>query len=77
MFLVISEILIISICGLYLYVILRDHVKRKKLYSKGSIILQYDIQKRMDEFGFQENEILLNNKKNFAIPYSAIGYTED
>ena len=75
--LVISEGLIISICGLYLCVLLRDHTKRGQLYSKASILLQSDVQKHMSEFGFQESGASLGSKVLFAIPYSNMGYPED
>ena len=77
LFLIISESIIWSILGLYLFLTVRENVKKHKLVPKDSIILQSDVCKNIEDFGFVDNGISLDNERIFSVPYSAIGYTED
>lgn len=77
LFLIISESIILSILGLYLFLTVSENAKKYKLMTKDSIILQSDVCKNMEDFGFVDNGISLDNKMIFSVPYSAMGYTED
>ena len=77
LFLIISESIILSILGLYLFLTVRENAKKHKIVPKDSIILQSDVCKNMEDFGFVDNGISLDNKRIFSVPYSAMGYTED
>ena len=77
LFLIISESIILLILGLYLSLTVSENAKKYKLVPKDSIILQSDVCKNMEDFGFVDNGILLDNKRIFSVPYSAMGYTED
>ena len=77
LFLIIAESIILSILGLYLFLTLSENAKKYKLIPKDSIILQSDVRKNMEDFGFVDNGVSLDNKSVFSVPYSVIGYTED
>ena len=77
LFLIISESIILSVLGLYLFLTVSENAKKHKLMPKDSIILQSDVCKNIEDFGFVDNGISLDNKRIFSVPYSAMGYTED
>ena len=77
LFLIISEVIILLVLGLYLFSTVRENAKKYKLVPKDSIILQSDVCKNIEDFGFVDNGISLDKKRIFSVPYSAMGYTED
>lgn len=77
LFLIISESIILSILGLYLFLTIKENALKHKLVPKDSIMLQSHVCKNMEDFGFVDNGVSLDNKRIFSIPYSAMGYTED
>lgn len=77
LFLIISESIILSVLGLYLFLTVRENAKKHKLVPKDSIILQSDVCKNIKDFGLVDTGISLDNKSIFSVSYSAMGYTED
>lgn len=77
LFLIISESIILSVLGLYLLLTVSENAEKNKLVPKDSIILQSDVCKNMEDFGFVDTGISLDNKRIFSVSYSAMGYTED
>ena len=77
LFLIISESIILLVLGLYLFLTVKEIFNKHKLVPKDSIILQSDVTKNIEDFGFVDNGISLDNKSIFSVPYSAMGYKED